>query len=192
MSSVLSRIPVKKQKPIAKGLLGVAAFVFLYAVLFVMWFAETTETSGWLWWQETKEIPLSERLPQLFVAIGLLLVAVACVVVGVRLFGMQGSLKKYAPILTGVESIPIQRIADITNSTSNRVYRDVQAMIDSGMISDIYIDYKAGQVVSRKYIPKSSYKTVVTCSGCGGKNELIVGITRTCSFCGQPLVLEER
>ena len=51
-------------------------------------------------------------------------------------------------------------------------------MIDSGMINDFYIDYQREQVVSRKYIPKMSHKTVVKCSGCGGNNEVIVGITQ--------------
>lgn len=190
MRGLLSRVPAKKQKPIAKGLLGVAAFLSLYAILFVMGFGETTETSGWLWWQTTTEKPLEKRLPYLFIAIGMLAVALACLVIGIRLFTLLGGLKKYSVILVGVESISIQKIAGITNSSASKVYRDIQTMIDSGMIKDLYIDYQSEQVVSKKYLPKSSHKTVVTCSGCGGRNELIVGITRSCSFCGQPLVLE--
>lgn len=192
MLGVLSRIPVKKQKPIAKGLLGVAVFVSLYAILFIMWFAETTKTSGWLWWEETTETPLEERLPRLLIAIGLLMVGTVCAIAGIRLFAMQGALKKYIPILVGVESISIQRIADITNSTSRKVYRDIQTMINSGMINDFYIDHAAGQIVSKKYVPKSSHKTVATCSGCGGHTEVIVGIPKPCSFCGEPLVLRAR
>lgn len=61
-------------------------------------------------------------------------------------------------------------------------------MINSEMISDFYIDYGADRVFSRKYIPKTSHKTVVKCSECGGNNEMIVGITKPCSFCGQPLM----
>jgi hypothetical protein len=192
MRGVLSRIPVKKQKPIAKGLLALALFVSLYAILFIMWYAETTKTSGWLWWQETIETPLNERLPRLFIAIGLLIVGVVSTIVAVRLLVMQGGLTKYLPILTGVESMPIQRIADITNSTTRKVYRDVQVMINSGMISDFYIDYKAEEVVSKKYVPRSSHKTVATCAGCGGNTEVIVGIPKPCSFCGEPLVLKRR
>lgn len=67
--------------------------------------------------------------------------------------------------------------------------RKPQSLIDSDAISDFYIDYTADNVVSRKYLPKTSHKTVVKCSECGGNNEVIVGITRHCSFCGQPLLL---
>ncbi len=190
MRRVLSQIPVQKQKPFAKTLLALAAFLSLYAVLFVVWFAETMKTSGWLWWQEASEIPLTERLPKLYIAIGLLISGAVLAIAGVMLFAMQGSLKKYAPILKGVDSISIQSIASITDSTSRKVYRDVQAMIDSGMIRDIYIDHKAEQVVSKKYVPKKSRKAVATCSGCGGNTEVIVGIPKPCSFCGQLLVLD--
>ena len=190
MRGLLSRIPAKKQRPIAKGLLGVAAFFSLYAFLFIMWFGETKESSGWLWWQTSREIPLDERVPHLLIGLGLLVAALVCVIFGIRLFTLQGGLKKYSAILVGVEAISIHKVAGITNSSASRVCRDIQTMIDSGMIDDFYIDYQAEQVVSRKYLPKSSHKTVVTCSGCGANNELIVGITRPCSFCGQPLVLK--
>jgi len=116
-------------------------------------------------------------------------VALTCVLLALRLLTMQGSSNQYLAVLTGVETIPIQRIAEITHSRPSKVRDDIQSMIDSGMISDFYIDYSADQVVSRKYTPKSSHKTVVTCSGCGGNSELIVGITKVCSFCGQPLLL---
>ena len=66
---------------------------------------------------------------------------------------------------------------------------DLQSMIKSEMITDFYIDYGADQVVSTKFVPKTSHKTVVKCSECGGNNELIVGITRSCEFCGQPLLM---
>lgn len=189
MLRVLSRIPARTQKPLAQGLLYAAGLIAVFGVLFVMAFTEKTKTSGSLWWKKTTEISLSERQPYLFVGIGMLVVAALCVAAAIRLITMQGNLKKYVHILTGVESMTIQQIVDITNSSRSKVSRDIQTMIDSGMIGDFYIDYKSEQVVSKKYIPKRSHKTVVTCSGCGGNNELIVGITKTCSFCGEPLVL---
>lgn len=191
MLAVLTRVPVNRQEPLAKGLLGVAGCIALLGVVFVMAFTERTETTGHLFWKETTELSLSERLPWLLVGIGMIAVAAVCVVAAIRLTSIQGSLKKYPPILTGVESMKIQQIADITNSNRSKVYRDIQILIDSGAIDDFYIDYKAEQVVSRKYIPKSSHKTVVKCGGCGANNELIVGVTRTCGSCGEPLVLRK-
>ena len=195
MHGILSRIPVSKQNIVAKYLLIVAGIVLAYGVLIpAVEFTTTTETnsSGALWWSKTTEtsVPLDERLPYLFIAIAVFPVAVLLVATSIRLFTMQSGLRKYPPILVGVESMRIQQIADIVNTKRSKVCRDIQTMIDSGMISDFYIDYRAEQVVSKKYVPERSHKTVVTCSGCGGKNELIVGITRTCSFCGQPLVLK--
>lgn len=194
MHGILSRIPVSKQNIVAKNLLVVAGIVLAYGVLLpAIEFTTTIETnsSGALWWRETTErsVPLDERLPYLFIAIAVFAVAVLLVATSIRLFTMQSGLRKYPPILVGVEFMRIQQIADIANTSRSKVYRDIQTMIDSGMISDFYIDYKAEQVVSKKYMPERSHKTVVTCSGCGGSNEVIVGITRNCSFCGQPLLL---
>lgn len=191
MRRVLSQIPVAKQKDIAKTLILLAALVCSMASLSMLGFTKATETTGLLWWQETKEIPLSERMSYLYAAIGLYASGAVLAVVGVALSMMQGSLRKYAPILTGVDFISIQSIADIVNKSSRKVYRDVQAMIDSGMVSDVYIDHKAGLVVSKTYIPKNSHKAVATCSGCGGNTEVFVGIPKPCSFCGQPLIVNE-
>lgn len=194
MFGILSRVPVRRQTITARVLLILAGLSIVGAIIPMAEFTTTVETksSGALWWKETTErqIPLTERRPYLFVAICLFVVAVLLVTSSIRLLTMKGSLKKYPPILVGVESMGVERIAKITNANVARVYRDVQAMIDSGMISDFYIDYQTEQVVSKKYVPERSHKTVVTCSGCGGNNELIVGITKVCSFCGQPLVLK--
>lgn len=81
-------------------------------------------------------------------------------------------------------------IAGITGGSQATVYRDIQRMIDSGVLDDVHIDYQAEEVVSKRYVPKSSHKTVVTCRACNANNELIVGITRACSACGEPLVLK--
>lgn len=150
-----------------------------------------TETSGHLWWKDTttSDVPTETRIGWLLAGIVMVLIAIALVAVSIRFVTRQAALKKYAAILTGVEVIKIQQIADITGQSRSRVYQDIQTMIGSGMIDDMYVDYQREQVVSRKYIPKSSHKTVVSCSGCGANNEVIVGITRPCSFCGQPLVL---
>ncbi len=193
MLNVLARIPVNSQKSIATGLLYVAALAAGFGALSFIGFEKATkeECSGILVWRSctNTEIPLGDRLPALLEAIGLVALALVCVFLALRLFTLQGDLSRYLAILAGVETIPIQRIADITDSRLSKVRDDIQGMIVSGMITDFYIDYNADQVVSRKYIPKTSHKTVVSCTGCGGNNELIVGITKTCTFCGQPLVL---
>ena len=150
-----------------------------------------TKTSGHLWWRSetTSNVATETRVGWLMAGIVMVLIAVALAALAIRLAKGRAALKKYEAILTGVEVITVQQISDITGHSRSRVYKDLQAMLRSGMIDDVYVDYQRERVVSRKYIPKTSHKTVVTCSGCGGNNEVIVGITRTCSFCGQPLVL---
>ena len=150
-----------------------------------------TKTSGHLWWRSetTSNVATETRVGWLMAGIVMVLIAVALAALAIRLAKGRAALKKYEAILTGVEVITVQQISDITGHSRSRVYKDLQAMLRSGMIDDVYVDYQRERVVSRKYIPKTSHKTVVTCSGCGGNNEVIVGITRTCSFCGQPLLL---
>lgn len=159
--------------------------------LFIAFFQKTrTETTGSLWWEEsvTVDIPLHTRMAFLMWGIGLLAVSAALTTIAIRRITNARRLKKYPPILKGTESIGIQRIVDITGSSRATVARDIQTLIDSEVIEDLYIDYSADQVVSKKYIPNESHKTVVKCSECGGNNEVIVGITRECNFCGQPLL----
>lgn len=191
MSRSSSRNPVGRQIPVTTRLFTVAGFFTLFGVASLAIYSETTKSSGALWWKKTTDIPLSERLPALFIAIVLFAIAAVLVVLAVRLFLVQGASKKYLAILSSVESMKVHQIAKITGTTTETVYRDIQAMIDSGTLEDFYIDYGAEHVISKKFLPKQSYKTVVTCSGCGNNNEVIVGITTACGFCRQPLVLKK-
>jgi hypothetical protein len=193
---LVQRIPADARKKIAIGLLFVAFYAALFGFLNVMTFTESSEEKceGHLWNKECHDvaIPLSERLPDLIIAIGLFALAAMAVAGALVLTLTQTHLKKYQAILTGVESMPVQRIADITHLRPSRVRNEIQRLIDSDEINDFYIDYQADQVVSKKYVPKSSHKTVVTCRLCGAHNELIVGITRSCAACGEPLILKAR
>jgi hypothetical protein len=154
--------------------------------------SEATKTSGHLFWKKTTVVPTETRVGWLIAGIVLVLIAITLAALSIRLVTRRAALKKYPAILTGREVIKIQQISDITGQSVQRVYEDMQSMIGSGMIDDFFVDYQREQVVSTKYLPKTSHKTVVTCSGCGGNNEVIVGITRNCSFCEQPLVLASK
>jgi hypothetical protein len=152
-----------------------------------------TESSGHLWWKDetttTTEIPLSTRLVFLLVGLALLAIAALCVYVRIKQVRRRAAQRKYLAILTGVERMKIHQIAAITGASQATVYRDIQRMIDIGVVEDIHIDFQAEEVVSKRYIPKTSHKTVVACRACHAHNELIVGITRPCVSCGEPLVL---
>lgn len=174
---------------VLSGLIALLAGAGLFAM-----FNQTTETSGMLWWQETHEVPWSERVPLLQGAIVSWILAPVLGAVGIWLFVSDprrkvNKLNRYMPILKGIESMPIQQIAGITNTNPSTVYRDIQKMIDSGMANDIYLDYQGERVVSKKFVPERSHKTVVACPSCNARSEVIVGVTRTCPYCSQPLPL---
>jgi hypothetical protein len=194
MLSLLSRIPVKNHKALMKGLLAVALFTGMMGLIACLGFAESTneKCTGHLFWEKCVDVvvPMSQRVTFLVIGVALLSVAAVCALAALRLATLSGHLNRYVAILRGVETMSIQQIADITKSTPGRARDEIQRMIDSEMITDVYIDYSNDRVVSKKFIPQESHKTVVKCSECGGNNELIVGITRACSFCGQPLLLE--
>lgn len=171
---------------------GLGSFIlFMFGLLLFFGYNQATESSGMLWWSETHDVPMSER-------VGYLQGAIVCWVAAAILGGVTiwltvirrargDRLKRYVPILKGVESIPVQQVASIVNVKPARVYQDIQRMIDSGMIEDFYLDYQTGQIISKKYTPEHSHKTVATCPSCGARSEVIVGITRPCVYCGQPL-----
>lgn len=176
--------------------LSALTFAIVGTALVVLFFQAVrteTETSGHLWWKDetttTMEVPLTTRLLYLFIGLGLIAVAALCVYIRIRQAALRASHKKYLAILTGFERMKVQQIARITNSSPSTVYRDIQRMIDSGLIDDVHIDYQAEEVISKKYVPKTAHKTVVTCRACGANNAVIVGIARSCGSCGEPLVL---
>lgn len=71
MPRLFSRLPSSLHSTAVKALVGLALLCALIAMLFFIGFSETTETSGHLWWKETREIPYAERRPYLLAGIGL-------------------------------------------------------------------------------------------------------------------------
>ncbi|WP_300591491.1 hypothetical protein [Microbacterium sp.] len=186
--------PPTPRQSLFGSLLGLAFLLLLVGMLQFLQYTRTTETEGMLWWQETREIPAGERAPYLQGAIAFWIFGAIVAVTAIWLMTrrprqQRDKLKRYLPILKGVESMPVQQIAAITNTNPSTVYRDIQKMIDSGMADDIYLDYQGERVVSKKFVPDRSHKTVVTCPSCNARSEVIVGITRTCAYCNQPLPL---
>ena len=57
MPRLFSRLPVSLHSTAAKALLGLAVLLAAIASLCFIGFSETTETTGHLWWKETREIP---------------------------------------------------------------------------------------------------------------------------------------
>jgi hypothetical protein len=192
MFNLLAKVPAKERKKVSQGLFLAAPLVFFFGLLSLQVYAVATEEKceGHLFWRDCVDVavPMSTRLTNLFIGVGLLAIAVGLLIAALRLVTSGNSFNQYQAILTGEERIGIEKVAAITRSRPSRVREDLQSMIDSEMITDYYIDYAADCVVSKKFTPKTSHKTVVKCTECGGNNELIVGITRVCGFCGQALV----
>lgn len=176
------------------SILGYAAGIaVLFGFMCVMASTEVedTETSGHLWWKDTTENAdaSSERLGWILGAILLFGVAAACGYLAFRLHTQAARLRKYPPILKGLESIPVERVANIAGVRVSTAYRDLRTLISSGTVDDFYIDNGSGQVVNRNYVPERSQKAVIECPGCGSRNEVIIGIPKNCRSCGEPVEL---
>lgn len=81
MPRLFWRLPVSLHSPAAKALGALAVLCTLTAIGFFIAFSETTETTGHLWWKETREIPYGERRPYLLAGIGFA-VAAASLLIG--------------------------------------------------------------------------------------------------------------
>lgn len=190
MLRLIIRLPAHLHERVIKGALLAALITAFFSITCFGAFSESTETSGALWWKKTSEIPMSERVPWLIGGLILVIVAIILVVIAVKLFLIQVSARRYTAILTGVESIELREVAHITRTSAARVSEDLEALIDSGVLEDYYVDHGSQRVVSRKFVPKAGRKAVVECQGCGAQNDVIVGITRPCDFCRQPVSFE--
>ena len=157
--------------------------MFLGGLIGIGEFVQETETTGLFWWKKTVYRSLSERMPSLILAIGLILIAVVCLCVALRITLMIGRHKRYLAIIKGNDRLLIQRIASITNTNIKRVMNDLQNMIDLGYIEDYYIDYEQGLLIDKSYVPNKIVKKIVKCPECGANNEVIVGQSNYCVSC---------
>jgi hypothetical protein len=191
LTNALSKVPVKYHTGLRGGLLFAAFFAFDFGLLSYMSFTEENETitkeTGHLFWKKTTETTihhdLSERIPYLIEAIVLILVAVVCLFIALRLTQLSGKYKKYLAIIKGNDKLLIQQIADINNSNPRQVMNDLQNMIDSNYINGYYIDYTQGLLVDKNYIPEKFVKRIVKCQKCGASNEVVIGQSNYCKYC---------
>jgi hypothetical protein len=197
LTNALSKVPEKYHNGLRNGLLCVAFFAFYFGLLSFMVFTVENETitkeSGHLFWKKTIETTihhdLSERIPHLIEAIVLILVAVVCLVIALKLTLLSGRYKKYLAIIKGNDKLLIQQVADINNSNPRRVMNDLQNMIDSNYINGYYIDYKQGLLVDKNYIPEKFVKNIVKCQTCGASNEVVIGQSNYCKYCDRLIIL---
>lgn len=197
LTNTLSKVPVKYHNGLRVGLLFAAFFAFDFGLLSYIGFTEENETiikeTGHLFWKKTTETTihhdLSERIPYLIEAIVLILVAVVCLFIALRLTQLSGKYKKYLAIIKGKDKILIQQIADINNSNPSRVMNDLQNMINSNYINGYYIDYKQGLLVDKNNIPEMFIKKIVKCQSCGASNEVVSGQSNYCKYCDSLIIL---
>ncbi|WP_458413059.1 hypothetical protein ACNQFZ_20020 [Schinkia sp. CFF1] len=197
LTNALSKVPVKYHNGLRNGLLFAAFFAFDFGLLSYFAFTEENETitkeTGHLFWKKTTETTihhdLSERIPYLIEAIVLILAAVVCLVIALRLTQLSGKYKKYLAIIKGNDRLLIQQIADINNSNPRQVMNDLQNMIDSNYINGYYIDYKQGLLVDKNYIPEKFVKEIVKCQTCGASNEVVIGKSNYCKYCDSLIIL---
>ncbi|WHY86680.1 hypothetical protein QNH39_02020 [Neobacillus novalis] len=197
LTNALSKVPLKYHNGLRNGLLWAAFFAFAFGLLSYGAFTEENKTitkeTGHLFWKKTTETTihhdLSERIPYLIEAIVLILVAVVCLVIALRLTQLSGKYKNYFAIIKGNDKLLIQQIADINNSNPRQVMNDLQNMIDSNYINGYYIDYKQGLLVDKNYIPEKFVRKIVKCQTCGASNEVVIGQSNYCQYCDSLIIL---
>ena len=94
MPRLFSRLPVSLHSTAAKALLGLAVLLAAIASLCFIGFSETTETTGHLWWKETREIPYGERRPYLLAGIGLAIAAASLMIGALELIAVQARQRR--------------------------------------------------------------------------------------------------
>lgn len=65
------RSDLSGRRTFAVALFMFGGSLFLFGLLLFLEYARTTETIGILWWQELRDVPMSERLPNLHGAIAM-------------------------------------------------------------------------------------------------------------------------
>lgn len=197
LTNALSKVPVEYYNGLRNGLLFAAFFSIFFGLLSFMVFTEESETitkeTGHLFWKKTTETTihydLSERIPYLIAAIVLVLVAVACLFIALRLTQLSRKYKNYLAIIKGNDKLLIQQIADINNSNPRQVMNDIQNMIDSNYINGYYIDYKQGLLVANNYNSERFVKNIVKCQSCGASNEVVIGQSNYCKYCDSLIII---
>lgn len=89
---LISLVPTRHLGTAIRVLAGLAGFSAIFGVLALMDYMQTSETSGMLWWRETRQIPVDERRPSLVAAVLLFsLTAVLLVLVSRALWHLRRS-----------------------------------------------------------------------------------------------------
>lgn len=193
---MINKIPEKYNEGL-KRLLGIVAVASIISAAFLfIGFTEkreiiTKETGHLFWKHTTKKIvnhPLSERIVFLIGAVLLIVMAVFCLILIVKIIIKQNRQKRYITIFKGNEEISVKKLANIMGIETQIVLEDVQNLISSGTLSGFYINFKNNSVVNTNFIPKNIKKSVVTCGSCGKRNELIIGVPKKCVSCMEPLI----
>jgi hypothetical protein len=85
MPRLVPKLPSSLTGAVVAGFVALAAVCGLTALIFFLVYLQTTETSGQLWWKETREIPYSERRPYLLACIGFGVVSATSLIGAVKL-----------------------------------------------------------------------------------------------------------
>ena len=94
MPRLFSRLPVSLHSTAVKALVGLAVLCALIAILSFIGFSETTESTGHLWWKETREIPYGDRRPYLLAGVGFAVAAASLLIGTMELVAAQARQRR--------------------------------------------------------------------------------------------------
>ncbi len=130
----VQRIPAESRKPIAGGLVlaagAAACFGLVLTSLGIAGGETVEECTGHLVWKECEKVyndwSLATSVFIIVAGVGLLIFAAGAVYAAILLSLTRSHLNKYQAILTGVEVMSIQKVADITHVRPSKVRSEIQ------------------------------------------------------------------
>ncbi|MGL5550442.1 MAG: hypothetical protein ACRDD4_12140, partial [Culicoidibacterales bacterium] len=119
----------------------------------------------------------------LVLAISLLVIAIVCLVLAWKIVTTMKLFARYDLLIRNVQIIELIKIANMRNTTPRKVATDLQNMIDSGYISNYYIDYQKKVLVNQNIDAESIETITVKCPHCGAKTVIVSGNHNRCEYC---------
>lgn len=128
--------------------------------------------------------------------VGLLVVGLLIFSRGMRLNKLLGDCKRYAAALGSGNIVSIEQLAAACGQNSGLVYENLNKMLSSGYLRNIYVDQGRGRIIflnskGMEIDPASIIErpemTSATCTACGGVTVLPLNESGICAYCGSKI-----
>ena len=134
------------------------------------------------------------ELEGIILASAFLLIGIVLLFLAYRTKRMISQFRLYVSILSNQSSMAIYEISQKAGIPEQRIMRELQAMIDRCFFVDAYIDKWRKYIVfpqleqaEKESVVREGEYEVITCSVCGGSNQVIKKKNCNCMYCDNKL-----